>query len=187
MVGQGVLHVILDGYILGSSFCRQSVQRGGVCNCIKKDKRFNKIGTLRHCKEQDLEICAFQLRTETCNLIMLSLYRYFSLFTCKTENFFKFYITKTFYKSCPTICRAGANGGMRYSSYSFLTLALDGGELSASCPDHALLPEERNHCNHFIGGWVVFRARLATKARGKILCLCRGLNSGCPVCSQTLY
>jgi hypothetical protein len=79
VVGQDVLHLILDGCILGSSFCRQSVQRGGVCNFIKKDKRFNKIGTLRHCKEQDLEICAFQLRTETCNLIMLSLYRYFCL------------------------------------------------------------------------------------------------------------
>jgi hypothetical protein len=30
----------------------------------------------------------------------------------------------------------------KYSSYSFLTLALDEGEQSASCPGHALPPEK---------------------------------------------
>jgi hypothetical protein len=75
MVGRDILHLTLDGYLLGSSFCRQSVQRGGVCSFVKKDKHFNKIYISRHCKEQVLEICAVQLETETCNLIILSLYK----------------------------------------------------------------------------------------------------------------
>jgi hypothetical protein len=37
---------------------------------------------------------------------------------------------------------------------------------------------------HWIGGWVGLRAGLDTKARGKILWLCRGLNPGHSRCSQ---
>jgi hypothetical protein len=57
MVEQDLLHLTLDGYLLGSSFCRQNLQRGGVC-CIfvKKDQCFKKIDISLHCKEQDLEI-----------------------------------------------------------------------------------------------------------------------------------
>jgi hypothetical protein len=38
-----------------------------------------------------------------------------------------------------------------------------------------------------IGGWVGFRAGLDTEARGKMICLCQGSNSGRPVYSQALY
>jgi hypothetical protein len=48
---------------------------------------------------------------------------------------------------CKNICfirsrfrRGGANGEKSYSSYSFLTSALNGGEWSASRPGHLLLP-----------------------------------------------
>jgi hypothetical protein len=41
--------------------------------------------------------------------------------------------------SCPTTCHADAKGDRRYNSYSFLTLALAGGEQS-SHPGCALLP-----------------------------------------------
>jgi hypothetical protein len=41
-------------------------------------------------------------------------------------------------KSCPTTYHAGPKGESRYSSYSFLTLALNGGEWAASRPSHAL-------------------------------------------------
>jgi hypothetical protein len=74
MVEQDLLHLTLDGYLLGSSFCRQNLQRGGVCIFIKKDQCFNKIDISHHCKEQDLEIYAVQLETIACNLIILSLY-----------------------------------------------------------------------------------------------------------------
>jgi hypothetical protein len=83
-------------------------------------------------------------------------------------------------------CHAGDKGEKRYSSYSFLTLALDKGEWSASCPGHALLPGKGPLVPHWIGGWVGLRAGVDTKAKGKILCLCLRLNPGHPVCSQTL-
>jgi hypothetical protein len=59
---------------------------------------------------------------------------------------------------------------MRYSSYSFLTSALDGGEWSASRPGRAFTPGERTPGAHWTGGWVDPRAGLDIEARGKILC-----------------
>jgi hypothetical protein len=70
----------------------------------------------------------------------------------------------------------------RYSSYSFFSSALDGGAWSASRPGRAL-PVERTPGTHCTGGWVGLRAGLHTEDRGKIIYLCRGLNSGRAVCS----
>jgi hypothetical protein len=69
-----------------------------------------------------------------------------------------------------------------YSSYSFTTSALDGGEWSASRPGRAFTPG--THCTR---GWVDPRAGLDTEDRGKILCPCRGSNPARPARSQTLY
>jgi hypothetical protein len=78
-------------------------------------------------------------------------------------------------------------GERRYSSYSFLTSILDGGEWSASRPGRALPPGKEPPGTHWIGGWVGPRAGLDAQARRKILCLCRGSNPDLPVHSQTLY
>jgi hypothetical protein len=43
-------------------------------------------------------------------------------------------------KSCPATRHGGTLGERRYSSYSFLTSALDGGEWSASRSGRALSP-----------------------------------------------
>jgi hypothetical protein len=51
----------------------------------------------------------------------------------------------------------------------------------------ALYPRERTYDTHCTGGWLGPRAGLDTEARGKILFLRRGVNSGLPVFSQTLY
>jgi hypothetical protein len=72
-------------------------------------------------------------------------------------------------------------GERRYSSYSFLTSALDGGEWSASRPGRAITPGERTPGTHCTGGWVGPRAGLDTEATGKILCPCRGSNPDRPV------
>jgi hypothetical protein len=72
-------------------------------------------------------------------------------------------------------------GGEEYSSYSFTTSALDGGEWSASHPGRAFTPGERNPGTRCTGGWVGPRAGLDTEVRGKILCLCRGSNPDRPV------
>jgi hypothetical protein len=72
-------------------------------------------------------------------------------------------------------------GERRYSSYSFTTSALDGGEWSASRTGRAFTPGERTPGTHCTGGWVGPRAGLVTEVRGKILCLCRGSNTDRPV------
>jgi hypothetical protein len=54
-----------------------------------------------------------------------------------------------------------------YSSYSFLTLTLDGSEWSASCPDNNLPHRERTLSSHWIGGWVGLRAGLDTEDTGE--------------------
>jgi hypothetical protein len=72
--------------------------------------------------------------------------------------------------------------GEQYSSYSFLTSTLDGGEWLASRPGRAL-PRRKDLCYHWIGGWGA--SELVWTQRLKILC--RGSTPGRPVCSQTLY
>jgi hypothetical protein len=74
-----------------------------------------------------------------------------------------------------------ALGGEKYSSYSFTTSALDGGEWSASRSGRAFTPGERIPGTHCTGGWVGPRAGLDTEIRGKILCPCRGSNLDHPV------
>jgi hypothetical protein len=67
----------------------------------------------------------------------------------------------------------GAWGERRYSSYSFLTSALDGDEWSASRPGRAVPIVQE-------AGWAsepVWTQRLEKK----ILCPCRGSNLDCPV------
>jgi hypothetical protein len=78
-------------------------------------------------------------------------------------------------------------GDRRYSSCSFLTSAVEGGEWSASRPGRALPPGERAPGTHCTGGLVGPRAGLDAEVRGKTLCFCRGSNPGRPLRSQTLY
>jgi hypothetical protein len=51
----------------------------------------------------------------------------------------------------------------------------------------AFYQRERTPGNHWIGGWVDLLDGLDTEARGKIVCLCRGLNPCHLVYGQTLY
>jgi hypothetical protein len=81
--------------------------------------------------------------------------------------------------------QAPGGRGSIYSSYSFLTSALDEGEWSASRPSRSLRPG-KDPGTHWIGGWVRLRAGLDAEATGKVLCLCRVSSPGRPVCSQTL-
>jgi hypothetical protein len=64
--------------------------------------------------------------------------------------------------SCTATRHEGALGGGMYSSYLFLTSALDGGEWSASRLDRALPPGKGPPVpiTHWIGGWVGPRAGL---------------------------
>jgi hypothetical protein len=51
----------------------------------------------------------------------------------------------------------------------------------------ALYPREKHPGTHWTGGWVGPRAGLDIEARTKILYLCRGLNPGRSVHSQSPY
>jgi hypothetical protein len=57
-------------------------------------------------------------------------------------------------KLCPATRHGDAWGERRYSSYSFSTSVLDGGEWSASRPGRAFTPRERTTGTHCTGGWV---------------------------------
>jgi hypothetical protein len=71
-------------------------------------------------------------------------------------------------QSSPATCHGSAWGERKYSSYSFLTLALDGDEWSALRPDRAL-PPGKDPDTHCTGGWVALRAGVDIDVRGKIL------------------
>jgi hypothetical protein len=72
-------------------------------------------------------------------------------------------------------------GGEAYSSYSFSTSTLDGGEWSALRPGCAFTPGERTPGTHCTGGWVGPRAGLDTETRGKIPLPLPGSNPDRPV------
>jgi hypothetical protein len=71
-------------------------------------------------------------------------------------------------KAVPQHTYGGTEEEGKYSSYSFMTSALD--RVSGQRHDPAVFtPGERTHGNHFAGGWVGPRAGLDTDVRGKIL------------------
>jgi hypothetical protein len=76
------------------------------------------------------------------------------------------FISSHCYASCNKICpdsrHAGAKGERRYSSYSFLTSALDGVSGHREAPA-ALYPREITPVTRWIGGWVGIRAGLDTE------------------------
>jgi hypothetical protein len=70
------------------------------------------------------------------------------------------------FTTVPATRHGGAWGERRYSSYLFLTSALDRGEWSASRPGR-VLPRGKDPGTHWTGGWVGPRTGLDTEVRGK--------------------
>jgi hypothetical protein len=68
-----------------------------------------------------------------------------------------------------------AQGGAGYSSYSFMTSALDGASDQLHVPA-VFHPRGRTPGTHCTGGWLGLRAGLDTETREKILCHCRESN-----------
>jgi hypothetical protein len=50
----------------------------------------------------------------------------------------------------------------------------------------SLYPRDKTAGEHCTGGWVGLGSGLDAAIRGKILCLCRGSNTGCSVSSETI-
>jgi hypothetical protein len=65
MVEQELLCLAMHGYLLGSSFCLEGLQKGGAYIFVKTNQHFSEIDISHHCREQDYEICEIQLLTKT--------------------------------------------------------------------------------------------------------------------------
>jgi hypothetical protein len=67
--------VSLDGYKLGTSYCRKTREKGEVCIFVYKNLNFLKVNLSRYCKEQDIEVCALKLVSTVLNICVLAVYR----------------------------------------------------------------------------------------------------------------
>lgn len=65
----------LEGYKLGDSYCRQNLQKGGVCIFVRNDINFKNISLSKFSREKDLELCAVELELKSGNLIVIGIYR----------------------------------------------------------------------------------------------------------------
>jgi hypothetical protein len=59
MAEHELLHLTMNGYLLGSRFCRKDLQRRGVCIFVRADQYFSKIYISHYFKEQDFESVQF--------------------------------------------------------------------------------------------------------------------------------
>jgi hypothetical protein len=66
--------VHIQGYQLEAHFCRQIQEKGGVAIFVHYSLGFSNIDIVKHCKEQDIEICALKLSFGTLNICVLILY-----------------------------------------------------------------------------------------------------------------
>jgi exonuclease III len=60
----------ISKYKLGAKYCRKKFKNGGVCIYIQEALKFSNINLQKHCKEQDFEIAAVQLKLKKKNVIV---------------------------------------------------------------------------------------------------------------------
>ena len=59
----------ISNYKLDAKYCRKKLKNGGVCIYIQEALKFTNISLQKHCKEQDIEITAVQLKLNKKNVI----------------------------------------------------------------------------------------------------------------------
>jgi len=62
-------------YKLGAKYCRKKLKTGSVCIYIQEALKFTNISLQKHCKEQDIDITAVQLKLNKKNVIIFCVYR----------------------------------------------------------------------------------------------------------------
>ena len=62
--------VHIENYNLGAHYCRQLCEKGGVAIFVHNSQCFSNIDIVKHCEEQDIEICALKLSLGTLNTYM---------------------------------------------------------------------------------------------------------------------
>jgi len=88
----------INGYNLGTAYCRKIVKRGGVCIFVCNNLNYTNIDLSLYCKDQDIEVCALNLKLTFSNLRIMTIYRAptgnFEAFLNRLDN-----ILKTLYKT----------------------------------------------------------------------------------------
>jgi hypothetical protein len=92
----GAVH--MDGYILGASYCRRFLHKGGSCIYVQDTLRFVSVDLHKFSSDQDTEACAILLITSLYEIFILSVYRApssnFSYFLNKLEAILNFIYQK---------------------------------------------------------------------------------------------
>jgi len=65
----------ISNYKLGAKYCRKKFKNGCACIYIQEALKFTNISLQKHCKEQDIEITAVQLKLNKKNVIIFCVYR----------------------------------------------------------------------------------------------------------------
>ena len=64
----------IENYKLGTHYCRQLRDKGGVAIFVHSRLGFSNIDIVQHCKEHDIEICALKLSYGAMNICVLTIY-----------------------------------------------------------------------------------------------------------------
>jgi len=65
----------ISNYKQSGKYYRKKLKNGGVCIYIQEALKFTNISLQKHCKEQDIEITAVQLKLNKKNVIIFCVYR----------------------------------------------------------------------------------------------------------------
>jgi hypothetical protein len=90
-------NVHIENYNLGDYYCRQVCEKGGVAVFVHNSLCFSNIDIVKHCEEQDIEICVLELSFGVLNICVLTLYSApsgnFSCLLVKLDNILKLLYT----------------------------------------------------------------------------------------------
>jgi hypothetical protein len=70
----GMSHVYIEIYNIGAQFCRVIHEKGGVIIYVHSSLKFSNINLSKHCKENDIEICAVKLNVSSSTVCIITIY-----------------------------------------------------------------------------------------------------------------
>jgi hypothetical protein len=68
-------HINLEGYKLGSAYCRKSLLKDGDGIFAHKKHNYSNVDLSKYCKEHDIEACALKLELIALNIYVVTVYR----------------------------------------------------------------------------------------------------------------
>ena len=69
------MNTYIEGYILGTKYCRKNWKHGGVTKFVNEMLTFSNIDLAQFCNDHDLEVCAVKLQISSSKIIVLCVYR----------------------------------------------------------------------------------------------------------------